>query len=418
MHTTFRRRRPTQILPAQLALAGLLAAGGIGGCTSAGGSDAGRGTVLRFGSAVSLTGEMAGEGKLTQDGYKYCQDVVNAHGGVTVGSRHLTLSISYHDDESSPTTSARIVQQFNDEGIKFILGPYGSAATEAVAPVAQRNGQIVADSAGADNTIFEHGYTQVFGVESPASNYAASIIDAIVYNAHRVPRSVAFVSADDSFSQEVARFGVEEARSQGLHVFPLITFPAGSTDLSSVVTRVRAEHPDLLIESGHLVEGIALVSQAAQLGLRVDGIGETVAPTDPGFVGSLGRLADGVISSTQWVDNWPGKGPYFGTAADYAEGFRAAFGFTPAYHPAEASAACLALVLAIEHAGTTDPRRVTAALSQLDVDSFYGRIHFAPNGQDATRTMAVVQIQHGKPVTVWPHGLEQAPLEWPAPRAP
>lgn len=413
MHTIAGRWRGT----ARLVLAGLVVAWASAGCASAPGADGTPGA-LRVGSALSLTGKLSGEGRLTEQGYQYCQDVINAHGGIRVGTRSLTLAIDFQDDQSSPTASAQIVQQFNDQGIKLILGPYGSSATAAVAAVAQSNGQVVVDSAGADNAIFSHGYTQIVGVESPASNYAASIIDAIVSKVNPPPKTVAVVSADDNFSQEVARFAVEEARNQTLDVLPLITFPAGSTDLSSVVTRLRAEHPDLVIESGHFAEGAALVLQAAQLGLRPAGIGETVAPTDPEFVKSLGKLANGVIGSTQWVPNQPGHDRYFGTAAGYAQGFREKYGFTPDYHAAEASAGCLALVLAIEHAGTTDPAPVSAALHQLDVGSFFGRIRFAANGEDITRPMAVMQIQHGRPATIWPPKLAQAPLIWPASSSP
>jgi branched-chain amino acid transport system substrate-binding protein len=387
-------------------------------CRGVPGPGPGTSGVLRVGSALALTGALATEGRLTQQGYQYCQDVINSRGGVLVGSRHLSLAISYQDDQSSPTTSAQIVQQFNDEGVKFILGPYGSEANATVAAIAQINGQVMIDSAGADDGIFRHGYKQVFGVESPAHNYAASIIDAIVNDARPVPKTVAVVSADDSFSQEVARSAIRDANGHGLRVLPLITFPAGATDLSSVVIKLRAEHPDLVIESGHFVEGAALVLQAAQLGLRTDGIGETVAPTDPAFVGSLGRLAEGIIGSTQWVPAWRGLDKYFGTAASYARGFRARFGFPPDYHGAEATAACLALVLAIEHAGSTNPAGVTAALRHLDVSSFFGQIHFAADGQDTTRRMAVIQIQDGRPVTIWPPDLAQAPLVWPTTSAP
>jgi branched-chain amino acid transport system substrate-binding protein len=416
--TIGRRGSPLRAALAGLVVAGLAVACAASACGSGNGPDYGTSGQLRVGSALALTGPLATEGKLTQQGYQYCQDVINSRGGVVVGRRHMSLAISYADDQSSPTTSAQLVQQFNDEGVKFILGPYGSEANATVAAIAQINVQVMIDSAGADDGIFHHGYTQVFGVEAPAYNYATSIIDAIVRDARPAPKTVAVVSADDTFSQAVARSASQDAHRNGLRVLPLITFPAGATDLSSVVTRLRAEHPDLVIESGHFVEGAALVLQAAQLGLWTDGIGETVAPTDPAFVASLGRLADGVIGSTQWVPAWQGRDKYFGTAAGYAGGFRAKFGFIPDYHVAEASAACLALVLAIEHAGSTDPAAVTAALQTLDVNSFFGRIHFAADGQDTARRMAVIQIQDGRPVTIWPPNLAQAPLVWPATSAP
>lgn len=393
-------------------LAAALAVSAAAGCAAPSSVDPGVGGVLRVGSALALTGDLA-EGVLTEQGYQFCVDTVNARGGVQVGGRRLTLSISYADDQSSPVTSARLVREFSDEGIKLILGPYGSAATAADAAVAQSAGQVMIASAGADDTIFSHGYTQVFGVQSPASSYASAIIDAVVSEARPGPKTLAVVSADDNFSQVVARFAVEDGQLLGLSVFPLITFPASSTDLTSVVTRLRAEHPDLVIESGHLVEGIALVVAAAQYRLRPQGIGETVAPTDPTFTRSLGALAEGVIGSAQWVPGQSGQDEYFGTAADYARDFRAKFGYTPEYHAAEASAACLALVLAVEHAGSTNPVAVAAALRTLGAPSFFGTLQFAADGQDTTHPMSVIQIQHGHPVTIWPEALAQAPLRWP-----
>lgn len=390
----------------------------VGACGSLPTSDPGPAGQIRVGSPLALTGSLAVDGQATQQGYEYCQDVINAHGGVRVGKQHLPLMISYHDDQSSPTKSAQIAQQFNDAGIKFILGPYGSEANATVAAIAQITGQVMIDTAGADNEIFSQGYRRVFGIEAPASSYAASMIDAIVSEVHPAPATVTVVSADDNFSLEVAQSAIHDAIADGLRTFPLITFPEGSTDLSSVVTRLRADHPALVLEAGHFVEGSALVVQAAQLGLRTDGIAETIAPTDPEFVQTLGALANGVISPTQWTPAWSGHDAYFGTAASYTSGFKARFGFTPDYHDAEASAGCLALVLAIEHAGSTDPAKVAAALRRLDVSSFFGQIHFAADGQNTSRRMAVIQIQHGRPVTVWPRDMAQARLVWPATSAP
>lgn len=395
-----------------------MAACALGACSGAPASDPGPSGQIRVGSPLALTGSLAIDGQETRQGYEYCQYVINAHGGVRVGRRHLPLMISYQDDQSSPTTSAQITQQFNDDGIKFILGPYGSEANATVAAITQITGQVMIDTAGADNEIFSHGYRQVFGMESPASNYAASMIDAIVGDVHPAPATVAVVSADDNFSLEVARSAIHDAATDGLRVFPLITFPAGATDLSSVITQLRAEHPALVLESGHFVEGSAFILQAAQLGLQADGIAETVAPTDPEFVQTLGGLANGVISPVQWVPAWSGHDAYFGTAASYARGFKAKFGFIPDYHDAEASAGCLALVLAIEHVGSTDPAKVAAALRRLNLSSFFGQIHFAPDGQNTSRRMAVIQIQHRRPVTVWPRDLAQARLVWPATSAP
>ena len=46
------------------------------------------------------------------------------------------------------------------------------------------------------------------------------------------------------------------------------------------------------------------------------------------------------------------------------------------YHNAEASAACLAFVLAIQKAGSTDANKVRDALAALDAPSFFAQLKF------------------------------------------
>jgi branched-chain amino acid transport system substrate-binding protein len=193
--------------------------------------------------------------------------------------------------------------------------------------------------------------------------------------------------------------------------------PSGTADLFGALTHVRGVKPDLVLGSVHLEEGIALIRQSQQVGLNpAGGFGVTVAPPIPDFVGILGRDAEHVLSSSQWTPQHAGRDTWFGTAADYAAGFKTRFGRDPGYHNADASAACLALVLAIEDAGSLEPGQVRDALDRLDTDSFFGSIDFDETGKNTARPMSVVQIQDGKVVTVWPTGAGVPPLRWPSPR--
>jgi len=140
-----------------------------------------------------------------------------------------------------------------------------------------------------------------------------------------------------------------------------------------------------------------------------------VAPPIPDFVKTLAGSAEGVLGSTQWTPKTAGSERFFGSATDYAATFKTQFGGRdPVYHNAEATAACLALVLAVEKAGSTDPDKVRDALAALDTPSFFGPIKFTPEGMNVTKQMAVIQIQNGKAVPVWPADSAEAPLKWPA----
>ncbi len=350
--------------------------------------------MLMLGASLSLTGSLAREGALTKEGYEVCRSVVNGKGGVPVGGKKLTLDIKYQDDTSKPDTAAQLVDQFNDQGVRLILGPYGSATTGAAAAVIERNKQVMADSSGADDAIFNKGYQRTFAVLSPATSYAASMVQAMFDLANPRPKTVAFISADDGFSKTVTTGGVARAQQLGFTVVATEFVPNGTSDVSTALTKIKPKNPDVIIGSVHLAEGVAIIKQSKELGVNPPGgFAETVAPPTPDFVQTLGAAANGVLGSTQWTVLTSGSDKWFGTAQDYAATFAKQYnGRQPEYHGAEATAACLALVLAVEKAGSTDPDKVRDTLSGLDEQSFFGPLKFTPTGQNITKTMGVIQI--------------------------
>jgi branched-chain amino acid transport system substrate-binding protein len=391
-----------------------MATAGCGSKGAAPGDKGGGSGTLTIGASLSLTGSLAREGLLTKEGYDVCQKVVNGKGGVSVGGKSYMLDIKYQDDTSKPDTSAQLVDQFNDQGVKLILGPYGSTTTAAAAAVIERNGQVMADSSGADDTIFTKGYKRTFAVLSPASTYAASMVQAIVELAPTKPKTVAFVSADDGFSKTATKGGQDKAKELGLTVVDTEYVPNGTSDVSSALTKIKPFNPDLIIGSAHLAEGVAIIKQSKELGVKPAGFAETVAPPTPDFVQTLGASAEGVLGSTQWTVKTQGSDKWFGSAPDYAKTFSDQFsGRQPEYHGAEATAACLALILAAEKAGTTEPDKVRDAMAALDEQTFFGPLKFSPQGQNVTKAMGVLQIQNGKPVPVWPKESSSASLVWP-----
>jgi branched-chain amino acid transport system substrate-binding protein len=402
----------------RLAVAAVITAGSltVAGCGSKGeakSEGAASSGTLAIGASISLTGSLAREGQLTKEGYQLCQDKVNAKGGVDIGGTKAKLAIQYQDDTSKPDVAAQLVDQFNDKGVKLILSSYGSANTEAQAAVIERNSQVMVDSAGADNKIFSKGYKRTFAVLSPATEYASAIVKAIAELATPKPKSIVFLSADDGFSKTVTEGGMKTAKGLGFTVLNPQYFTNGTSDVSSALTKVKGEHPDVIIGSVHLVEGVAIVKQAKELGVTPVGFGETVAPPTPDFAKTLGTQAENVLGSSQWTDATLGNDKYFGTAKDYAKDIQAKFGHAPDYHNAEATAACLALVLATEKAGSSQPNTVRDALAGLDTESFFGKIKFDPTGQNIFKPMSVIQVQTGKALTVWPKESAEAKMIWP-----
>ena len=398
-----------------------VAACGGGGGSSGGGT----GSTITFAAPVSQTGAFGqAEGLYTLQGYKFCVQTINDKGGISFGGQSHKVNLVTQDDQSTAATSAQIVDQYNDSGYKLILSPYGSGGTTAVAPVVERNSQVMVDSNGADTAIFTHGYKNTFGVLAPSSTYVKSIIDALAA-LNPAPKSVAVIAASDGFSQHAAEQGVKEAQAKSISVLPSATaytsstkVTANTTDVSSALIAIKGTQPDVIIISAHLNEAVAAVKQASELGVKPKlGFAATVAPPTPAFISALGNASEGVLGSTQWVPEISGSDSLFGSAKDFLTNFTNTYGWSSNQYPyqaADAAAACEAFDLAITKAGSADPAKVRDTLAGLKADTFYGHIEFDSTGMNTNKPMYVVQIQKAAFVTVYPSNLATKSAVWPA----
>ncbi len=96
------------------------------------------GDKIILGAAVSLTGKYSSNGVHTQNGYNLAVERINSMGGVKVGGKTYKFDIIYYDDESNSGRAAQLAERLiQQDGVKFMLGPYSSRLTKAMAPVTE-----------------------------------------------------------------------------------------------------------------------------------------------------------------------------------------------------------------------------------------------------------------------------------------
>ncbi len=376
------------------------------------------GDTIVFGSPISLTGNLTKEGHLTQEGYDFWKNYVNSHGGIKVGGKSYKVDIKYYDDESKNDTSAQLAERLIDQDhVNFILGPYGSGTSFTVAQIAERKKIPMVEGNGAAEKIFNQGFKYTFGVLSPAKRYLEGILD-MAHSQKPGAQSVAITAASDAFSQEVAQGAAAWANAHGMKVVYNNKYPDTATDVSSIISALKQQNPDLILNAGHVQDALLVQKGLREQNVPAKGYGYTVGPDTPDFVNALGKDANDVFGAAQWSEAVKYKADrkgFYATAPDYAKAFAAVYHHAPDYHNAESTAACLAFQYAIENAGSLDPEKVRDALAKLDVTTFYGILKFDSRGLNVYKPMVVNQIQNGKLVTVWPRGLAQAPPKYPAP---
>ena len=96
------------------------------------------GHTVYLGAAVSLTGKYTTAGEHTRRGYDLTVKTINDAGGISVSGKTYRLEIIYYDDESTPARGAQLAERLiNQDGVEFMLGPYSSGLTKAIAPVTE-----------------------------------------------------------------------------------------------------------------------------------------------------------------------------------------------------------------------------------------------------------------------------------------
>ena len=379
-------------------------------------ADPGKTTIV-FGSAVSLTGTLANEGRLTKEGYDFWVRYVNAHGGLRVGGQSYTVEVHYADDESNPQTTAKLLEtMIADDHVDFILGPYGSGPNFAAAAVAERHAMPMVDSGGSAERIFNQGYHYTFGVQSPARKYLVGIIEYAVKR-KPAPRTVAISAANDSFSLEVQQGAVQSANDHGLRVVYADRYTEDPNSVTAAAAAIKAAHPDIILNAGHLKDALQMHRALKELHVNAKMYGYSVGPDTPDFRVTLGSDAQAVLGSAQWSGavTYRADPGFYPSARAYAAAFAHEVGHTPDYHNAEASAACLAFQYAMQRAGTIDRAAVRAALAKLDVVTFFGLLKFDERGVNVFKPMVVNQIQGSRLLTVYPYRLSDAKPVYPAP---
>jgi len=370
-----------------------------------------------FGAALAATGANAREGALTKAGYDFWKDYINAHGGMKVGGKTYKVDIKYYDDESNPQTAARLVERLvSEDHVNFILGPYGSANSATAAAAVERLKVPMVEGNGAAASIFNQGYKYTFAVLAPGFKYLQGILE-MARTLKPAPRTVAISTANDTFSVEVGQGAADYATAHGMQVVYQNKYPADTTDVSAVVSGIKAVNADIILNGGHLDEALLLQRTLKEQNVNAKIFGYSVGPDTPDYRKTLGKDADWVFGGTQWspTAKYQGAPGFIGDSKVYAAEFNKKYGYIPEYHNAESTAACLAFMYAIEKAGTLDPQKVRDALQNLDVVTFYGILKFDSRGINVYKPMAVNQIQNGNLMTVWPRGVQNAQPMYPTP---
>lgn len=382
------------------------------------------------GHSVCLSGTYAKAGEQAYGGIKAIIEWVNnVYGGVEVAGKKVPLEYIYYDCESKKEAVTSLLERLMTvEKVNFVLAPYSSGLTLAGAPVAEKYGIVYMDHGGASDRIFQQGYEYIVQTIGPGTSYHVGTLD-MIHKVDPAAKRVALAYEDSEFARMVLTGAEEHAKKLGFEVVFKRTYPKGITDLTPLLSDLKIVKPEIVIGGGHYADGQLFCRQMADLDINVKALSLIASATLPAYYEALGTAAEGVMGPSHWEYGvtYSAEGArkvgldWIGPNQDeFVELFKKALGkeVVPDYHAAEAGAAILALVKAIEMVDSLDSDKVRAALGELEFMSFYGGWDVDETGLQIGHSMVDMQWQNGERLIVWPPEAKIGEVWYPKPDFP
>lgn len=379
----------------------------------------------KIGVVTSLSGDYALGGDLTKRGYDTWARAVNAKGGIKVAGKRYKVKLVYADAQSNPKSGADAASRMiQSEKVDFIFGPYSSAVTLGVAPIAEKYQVPMVTGSAESPEIWQHHFNFTFGTIPSVDMTAQAPIKYLTEQSPK-PKSIAVIGINDPFSKAAATGFEKAAKQQGLKVLSFDVVPTHS-DFSALLSKIKDENPDILAVGGEPQDLIDVLKAAASINFSPKAIVMHYGITDAGFRKEVGStFGNYTIGLTDWSKDADLKDNLFGTAAEYDKAFRKHYNLSPDYTTAACSATGEAFTAALQKIGAKPPLsraerlKLMKALEGIDIQTFYGAVNFAKSGphfhDNVELKPMVVQVVAGEQYIVSPQKYKQHKLVYPRP---
>jgi branched-chain amino acid transport system substrate-binding protein len=271
------------------------------------------GPPIKIGMSMAQTGGLAGGGKASLLGIETWRDDINAKGGLL--GRKVELVV-YDDKSSASETPALYAKLIDVDKVDLLFAPYATVPTAPIMPLVKQRGLLLMGNFSFQvNSKVHHDMWFNCAPWGPADSWATGFLGL---GQKAGGKSVALLSADQEFAQNLISTSREVAKKMGLNVVFDQSYPPSTAEFSGIVRALDAAKPDIVYVASYPPDSAAILRAVNELGL-----GDNVKLFGGAMVGlqfgtvmeSMGSLLNGVVNYNTWLPepsmNFPGTKEFF-----------------------------------------------------------------------------------------------------------
>jgi len=352
--------------------------------------------VVRVGYSIGQTGPLASSTPVQSQAYTLWGEQVNARGGLEIaGAGRKKVEFVVYDDQSQGNRAAQAYERLiNTDRVDLLLAPYASPMHLGVLPIIERFkrptigntiGTTAARDAHSKYMFFTQALPDTWGAE------VANLIKSLG------SKRVAVSMAQQPFCIEFRKAAVPALQNAGLEVVFNQEYAADIKDMTPLLSGIKASNPDFLLAITYLNDSVPMVTQARELGLKVDYFFELLGPAQPSFVSRFGDNANGILSVGFWSRHSKTTG-----SAEFFDGYVKRWNMPPDDKDGSiAYISCQILEQAVKRAGI-DPEKLRTELSSATFDTMMGKVKYNEQNVNIGAPPGFIQMQNRINEVVWP----------------
>jgi branched-chain amino acid transport system substrate-binding protein len=339
---------------------------------------------LKFGVAGPHSGDLASYGIPTVKAAELVVKDINAKGGVL----GMQVELVVEDDECKPEKATNTATKLASQKVPVVLGHICSGATKAALGIYKDAGIIAMSPSATNPALTQSGdYPNFFRTIASDDAQARLEVDFALDTLKLTKIAVLHDKGD--YGKGLAEFAkafLEKDPRAKVVLYEGVT--PGAVDYSAVVQKIKRSGAQAVIFGGYHPEASKIVTQMRKKRMKTIFISDDGVKDDT-FIKVAGEYAEGVYATgPKDVSSNP-------LAVKANKEHQMAYAADPGAFYLNAYSAALALLNAIEKAGSTDYEAVTKALRTDLVDTPLGMIKFDDRGDAIGVGFSVYQVKNG-----------------------
>ncbi len=343
------------------------------------------GDTIKMGVAGPHSGDLASYGIPTVRAAELVVKDINAKGGV-LGKK---VELLIEDDVCKPEVATNTATKLVSEKVDVVLGHICSGATKAALGI-YKDAKIIVMSPSATNPALTQSGDYPNFFRTIASDDAQAKLEVDFALNKLKLKKIAVLHDKGDYGKGLAEYAkkfLEQDKRAKVVLFEGIT--PGAVDYSAIVQKIKRSGAQAVIFGGYHPEASKIVTQMRKKKMKTIFISDDGVKDDT-FIKVAKKYAEGVYATgPKDVSSNP-----MAIAAN--EAHKKAYGEDPGAFFLNGYSAALALLNAIQKAGSTDYDAVEKALRTDYVETPLGKIRFDKKGDAEGVGFSIYQVQKGK----------------------